>query len=102
LAQTSGQSETTVAQYLSQNPEQNLSSSGIITETLYQSTEASLGATGGAFSEIGTITIDVPTDTVTFNGIDSAPVPEPTTYGLLAGAGLLLVGVRRQFVKKNA
>jgi hypothetical protein len=61
-----------------------------------------LGAAGGAFSEIGTITIDVPTDTVTFNGIDSAPVPEPTTYGLLAGAGLLLVGVRRQFVKKNA
>jgi hypothetical protein len=77
----------------------SLLSSGVVTENLYE--DVSTG-TSHTFTEIGTFTINANTDTVTFTGADATSVPEPTTYGLLAGAGLLLVGVRRQFAKKNA
>jgi len=101
LAQTAGQTETTIAQYLGQNPEQLLSS-GIITENLYENTQANQVANGSAFTELGTFNINLNTDTITFTGIDAAPVPEPASYGLVGGFGLLLVCLRRQFVKKNA
>lgn len=52
-------------------------------------------------TEEGTLTVDLNSDTWSFQGANVA-VPEPTTYGLLAGAGLLVVSLRRQFVKKNA
>ena len=31
---------------------------------------------------------------------NTASVPEPTTYGMLAGAGMLLMAIRRQFSRK--
>ena len=37
---------------------------------------------------------------LTYNGL--AAVPEPTTYGLIAGAGLLLVSLRNKFARSNA
>lgn len=52
--------------------------------------------------DLGTLLVNLNNDTWSFNGINASAVPEPSTYGLLAGAGLLLVGVRRQFVKKSA
>jgi len=36
--------------------------------------------------------------TLTFNTVSA--VPEPATYGLLSGAGMLLLGLRRQFSRK--
>lgn len=59
------------------------------------------GSTVAGVTDLGTLTVNLSNDTWQFNGAAVA-VPEPSTYGLLAGAGLLLVGVRRQFTRKNA
>jgi hypothetical protein len=84
------------------NPLSNLSS-GTATLTLFSSTLVTgLGHTPSAFSELGTITIDANNDTITFTGVNVSAVPEPTTYGAFAGAGLLLLGLRRQFASKLA
>ena len=53
-------------------------------------------------TQLGTFAINLSNDTWTYNGLNATAVPEPSTYGLIAVAGVLLVGVRRQFVKKNA
>lgn len=50
-------------------------------------------------SEDGYFTLNTGTDVLTFNTV---AVPEPTTYGLLAGAGLLLVSLRNTFSRKQA
>jgi hypothetical protein len=55
-------------------------------------------AATGTDSEIGTFSL-ASDGVVTFN---VAAVPEPATYGLLAGAGLLIVALRRQFSVKKA
>jgi hypothetical protein len=44
---------------------------------------------------LGTFTLDN-TGTVTFNA-----VPEPSAYGIIAGAGLLVVSLRNRFSKKQ-
>lgn len=49
----------------------------------------------------GTFTLDG-TGTLSFASATVVAVPEPTTYGLLAGAGLLVVSLRKQFRSKNA
>lgn len=60
-------------------------------------------ATSGAqpWTELGTLTLNFggATPTVTF---DPVAVPEPATYGILAGAGLLALSVRRQLGRKSA
>jgi len=52
----------------------------------------------GPWTDIGTLTINANpgVDTITFTG-----VPEPATYSLLAGAGLLVLSLRRQINRKN-
>jgi hypothetical protein len=47
----------------------------------------------------GTFNIDVQSDTVTFT---TTAVPEPGTYGLLAGFGLLALGLRHQLKDRKA
>jgi hypothetical protein len=67
---------------------------------LYEDNNTS--TTGRNFIYQGYFNLDVngSSDTLTFDPV--AAVPEPGTYGMLAGAGLLLVAVRRQFTAKNA
>jgi hypothetical protein len=47
----------------------------------------------------GNFTLNTSTDVLTFN---SVAVPEPTSYGLIAGAGLLIVSLRNKFSRKQA
>ena len=97
----SGSYSASIGQTLGLNPFVQ-ASSGIITEDLYleQETKSGLTKTVGDFSELGVVTINLNNDTWSYSGVDA--VPEPTTYSLIAGAGFLLVGLRRQFAKKNA
>jgi hypothetical protein len=44
----------------------------------------------------GTFNINVDTDTVSFT---ANAVPEPATYGLFSGIGLLMLALRRQLGK---
>ena len=80
--------------------------SGTLTEVLYSDSVIGSGrtATTTGWQELGTFVIDAPTGgndgTITFNGVN-ASVPEPATYGVLAGAGLLLLSLRRQFLSKT-
>jgi hypothetical protein len=80
--------------------EEQFLSGGDATFNLYEA--VSTGSTH-AFTELGTFTIDANdgVDTISYSGIN-ASVPEPTTYGIFAGAGLLLIALRRQFSVKNA
>jgi hypothetical protein len=81
------------------NPE-GLLSSGAITLAVYEAT-ATTGrhAATTPFTEIGTLAVNTATDSVIYNGV---AVPEPNTYGVLAGAGLLIVSLRNKFSGKNA
>lgn len=60
------------------------------------------GTTGRAFTYDGYFNLDINGSSLSFTYDPTAAVPEPATYGLFAGAGLLLVALRRQFIAKNA
>jgi hypothetical protein len=106
IAQSSTQTGTSSSSSLAgstANPMLQLSS-GVTTETLWEATESGSGRNKvvSGWEDIGTFTINANTDTVSFTGADVSAVPEPSTYGLLAGAGLLVVALRRNFSTKNA
>jgi hypothetical protein len=77
---------------------------GVASLTLWQNvlTTHGLTTTASGWSQLGTLSINANNgvDTVSFTGVSA--VPEPTTYSLLGGAGLLLLGLRRPFRRKNA
>ena len=51
--------------------------------------------------DIGTASGNLSSADLTYD--PAVPVPEPASYGLLAGAGLLVLGLRRQFTSaRNA
>lgn len=78
------------------NPVSTIDSTGTIYEDLWKV------APGGADTYEGYFTFNYNADSLSFTGANVAPVPEPTTYGMLAGAGLLIVGLRNQFRRKQA
>ncbi len=75
-------------------------SSGDAAFNLYEATSS--GSTH-SFTEIGTFTVDANNgvDTISYEGVDAA-VPEPATYGIFGGMGVLLLGLRRQLTGKLA
>jgi len=77
-------------------------SGGVLTEQLWENTKNGALTAPNGWVDIGTININPTTDSVTFPGANVSAVPEPSTYGLLAGAGLLVVALRRNFSAKNA
>ena len=115
---SAGQS-TTVAQsdpnsfstwVLSTVPPSYLSSTGIdprasttgsvLYEDLYK---AANNVNGNNFSYLGYFTLDTTSGaSLTFTPIDFVPVPEPTTYGVFAGVGLLALMFRRHVKAKKA
>ena len=75
-------------------------SGGAITLNLWGNTETgTLTKTVGGWVNEGTFAIDPGTDAITFSTV---AVPEPSTYGLLSGAGLLAVSLRNKLGRQNA
>jgi hypothetical protein len=81
-----------------------LTSSGILSEQIYESLTTPNGRSTvvGPWTDLGTLSVNTTTGAITWQGINFSAVPEPSTYGALAGAGLLAVSLRRQFSRKNA
>jgi hypothetical protein len=79
-------------------------SGGTASLTLWEATISGTSRTPivSSWSELGTISVNANAgvDTISFTGVNATP--EPTTYSLLGGAGLLFFGLRRPFRKKNA
>jgi hypothetical protein len=72
-------------------------SSGVLDLNLWETTRpSSLGAVA-AYQEVGSVHIDMSSDI-----IDVTIVPEPSTYGLLALGGLLILSFRHRINRINA
>jgi hypothetical protein len=66
-------------------------------ETLYSSV---IGGSGSTTTSAYQFNFDAATDVLTYGTVSA--VPEPGVYGLLAGAGLLIVSLRKQFGHNQA
>jgi hypothetical protein len=94
-------SSTTAGDYADQlgfEPMATLSSDSIVLD-LWKQTYSNTSS----FTFDGTVTLafNTVTDTMTAT-YDEVAVPEPTTYGILGGMGVLLLGLRRQLTGKLA
>ena len=82
-------------------------SGGLIYEDLWGATSSLIGSgknkvNTGVFTYEGFFTFnDNGTPSLTFTPAAASAVPEPSTYGLIAGAGLLMVSLRRQLSRKS-
>jgi hypothetical protein len=83
------------------NPDSLFSSSTVLYEDLYETSNASSGrgAAANPFTYLGYFSLDLTggSPSLTF----TQAVPEPTVLGLLGGAGFLLLSSRRRFSGKN-
>ena len=100
---TDGTANNSFSSYLGLNPMSSITGS-TITLDLWKDTVT--GAAPPPF-RLGVYQGDLTLDPERFCGppslvYDVSAVPEPTTYGMLAGAGLLLVSFRNKLVRKNA
>jgi hypothetical protein len=73
--------------------------SGVIEEDLWSASQAAGSA--GAYTYDGVFTFNYGNDSLTFDPATES-VPEPSTLGLLAGGGLLLVLMRGKLIRKQA
>jgi hypothetical protein len=102
--------------YTSATPE-SLLSSGIVAESLWVDSDTAgvvsgwsqlgsiyFNATGSAVTEnVNGTPTTIAADSVDFFGTNfTAAVPEPSTYGIFAGVGVLILGLRRQLTGKIA
>jgi hypothetical protein len=79
------------------NPLQAFGANGILQEDVYKITG---GGSLGTWQLLGTLTMNFSNPNSPSVAFDTpAAVPEPSTYGLLAGMGLLLVALRRQVAR---
>jgi hypothetical protein len=81
-------------------PLQTVTGSKVITEDLWTITRPSTAA-ATAWQYDGYFTLDLSGSSPSLIYNAAAPVPEPSTYGLIAGAGLLVMSLRRQWTQKN-
>lgn len=84
------------------NPD-STASGNVIREDLW-GTPATTSSGAYNFTYEGFFTLDLSgaSPSLTFTPASLAAVPEPASYGLIAGAGLLVVSLRRQFQRKSA
>jgi hypothetical protein len=87
---------------LTDNPLATIGSSDIITMDLWQDTVIGTGTTSTGMKYDGFFTLNLSGATPTLTYDEVSAVPEPSTYGMIAGAGLLLVSFRNKLVRKNA
>jgi hypothetical protein len=94
-----GTAANSFSSYIYDNPLTQIGAgAGSIVLDIYKdAASGKTGTTGWAYE--GNVTINLSTGADTF---DAVSVPEPTTYGLLAGAGLLAVSLRNKLSRKNA
>jgi hypothetical protein len=87
--------------YLSQgaNPLVTMTGSKIVLD-LWKDTVTAAGTTGWAYQ--GNFTLDLSGANPSLIWDAASAVPEPATYGLCAGAGLLVLSLRNQFRRKIA
>lgn len=113
VATTAVNASTAGADWYGQTLDYNASSSLLVTLGDYQ-VNANVGSSDTLYDATGSGTATHPTGTsvtdlsfnlstdgtLTYGSISS--VPEPATYGLLAGAGLLIVSLRNKLSRKQA
>jgi opacity protein-like surface antigen len=87
---------STIANATGISPLGNLSS-GVLSIELWENQRNGISSPAGWVDQ-GTFNINLNTDTITF----ITPVPEPSTLGLMGGAGLAALPLCRRFTRKNA
>lgn len=86
----------------SATPLQSMTGTSIVLD-LWSDTEGTTAPGGWVYDGNLTFTYDSSgASAPTLIWDEAAAVPEPTTYGLFAGVGLLALSLRRQLVRKNA
>src|SRR5262249_44719333 len=91
------QGNQSYAGLLARNPMTSSLSGGVFSLDLFRATQAN-----GVFSFYGTLSLNLSGTSfgITYDPVSA--VPEPSTYGLLAGAGLLVVALRRKLSTSRA
>jgi hypothetical protein len=99
---TAGTSTYSFATYAGANPLTTIPAgvSSILLD-IYQDTSTSRTGASGFDTYVGDVLVNI-TDSGMTATFDPVAAPEPSTYALLAGGGLLAFALRRQFVRKNA
>ena len=80
------------------NPDSQIGTSSVLYEDLWENSDSSSRGTTG-FTYLGYFTMDF---TGSSPDVTFTPVPEPTAYSIFAGAGLLLLALRRRMAGRNS